>query len=69
MFRCLVRRLRDVFVVEIGGVVCVCAGVGRHGVGVVVCWAECHVLLHFFELLGEHGGDVVGYGFWNVYVE
>ncbi len=59
MFRHRVCCLCDVFVVEVGGVVCVCEGVNRHRVGVVVCRAESAVLLYFFELLGKNGGDVV----------
>ena len=61
--------LGDVFVVDVGSLVCVCKGANRHGVGVVVGWAECAVLLNFFELLGKDGGDVVGCGLWDVYVD
>ena len=60
MFRRHVCCLGDVFVVEIGGLVCVCEEVNCHGVGVFVGWTESAVLLHFFELLGEDGGDVGG---------
>ena len=52
--------LGDVVVVEVGGLVCALEGVNRDGVGVVVGWAESTIPLHFLELLGEDGGDVVG---------
>ncbi len=48
---------------------CVCEGVVRHRVGGVVGRTESAVLLHFFNLLGKDGGDVVRLSFWDVYVE
>ena len=51
--------LDNLFVVEVGGLVCVLEGVNRHGASVIVSWAENAVPLHFVQLHGHDGGDVV----------
>jgi len=60
MFGRHICSLGDVFVVEVSGLVCVREGVSRRRVSVVVGWTENAVPLHFFELIGKDGGDVVG---------
>ncbi len=59
----------DMFVVEVGGVVCVREGLNRNRVSVVVGWVENAVSLYFFELLGKDGGCVVSLCLRNVDVE
>ena len=49
-----------VFVVEVGGLVCVREGVSRRGASLIVRWAENAVPLHFVELSGQDSGDIVG---------
>jgi len=40
-----------------------------HGVCLVVGGVECACLLHHVELHRYDVGDVIGCGFWDVYVE
>ena len=50
MFGRQICCMGDVFVVEVGGVVCIREGVNRHGVSVDVGWAEGASPLNFLEL-------------------
>ncbi len=52
--------LDNMFVVEVGGLVCVLEGVDRHGANVIASWAGNSVPLYFVELHEQDVGDVVG---------